>query len=512
MEAPAQQPPMRRAVAGLTFINFFNLILSFASAIVVAGFFGTGSDYDAYILAWMIPELLVFVVNNLSLATVMPVFLERETQAGKQTAWREAWRALSAIMLLGLLVAVVMVMLASPVLNLSGTDESRTQLVLQLMPWMACSFWFSLLHRQLSGLHFVHRSYYITHISAVMPPLGMIAGAMIAAPNHGVLALGWGMAAGALMQSLMLLPAVLRWGGKYFSLKPGGQSLAHMATLSLPLLVFALADRAIVVIDRSFASGLSSGAISALKYAQQLILAATALVSVPVVRVLMTETAKAAAADDKELFDSVFKRGLEGAGVLVLGVMGLMVALAQPLIATLFQRGAFDANSTTLVSNALFLYSFSLPGITAISLLQAANISYKKPGALSFAGGIAVVLTIMLDYFLVRLWDYQGIALANALVAIIWAGLLLYLSRRLVGKAWLEATPSLIKALIAATLMSVSIWYVSSVWTFAEGWLMWLRLGALGLLGCVLYAGLLHISGQKMIAQVVNTVWRRLHE
>ncbi len=507
---PPKPRQLSRAVANLTIINFISLLAGFLSAVVIANFFGTTFRYDAFILAWMVPELLVFMVNNLSLATVMPIFLELENQKGTAQAWKEAWRAITSVMLGGLGLVLLTIAFTPDALNLLGTEPQSSGIISDLMPWMMVTFWFSLLHRLLGGLHYSHRSYFITHASAIFLPLGTIVAAILGAQLYGIEVLAWGMAAGSFLQMLVLLPGVLGWGGRYFSLRPGGRMLSRMGLLSLPLFLYALADRATVVIDRSVASTLSAGAISALKYGQQLLLAMAALVSVPINRVILVESAKSAAGNDIEGFHRIFSRGIAASSLLVMLVVAVTVPLAHPLVNFLLERGAFDAESTVMVGDVLLLYALSLPALSMVSLFQGVNISFKRPGTLSIAGGAAITMTFVFDLILVQTWGFRGIALAGVLTQVGWALIFFVLSRKLVDKAFIAARNSVFKAITSGILIGGLIWLFDCLWVIQGNYLLWLKLGIFFSGGFLLYCFMLLLLREKIAVELWGKIRRRL--
>jgi putative peptidoglycan lipid II flippase len=452
----------------------------------------------------------VFVFNNLSLATVMPIFLEIENTKGTAQAWREAWRAISSVMLGGLGLVLLVTFITPDILLLLDTEMQSTEIINAVMPWMMVTFWFSLLHRLLSGLHYAHRSYFVTHASAIFMPVFGILAAILGAKQYGVQVLAWGTVCGSFLQMLVLVPGVIAWGGRYISLRPGGVMLRRMGLMSMPLLLYALADRASVVIDRSIASTLSAGAISALKYGQQLLLAMAALVSVPINRVIMVESSKSAANNDMEGFKRIFSRGIAASGVLVMLVVALTVPLARSLVDFLLQRGAFDAESTVMVGNVFLLYAFSLPALTMVSLFQGANISFKRTGTLSIAGGIAIALTFIFDLIFVQIWGYQGIALASVLTQIGWAVAFYLLSRQLVNQPIISALGSLGKAVASGIFVGVLIWLLDSVWVIERNYLLWLKLASFLSGGFILYCLLLIIFRESMTLEMLGKLRRRL--
>jgi len=153
-------------------------------------------------------------------------------------------------------------------------------------------------------------------------------------------------------------------------------------------------------------------------------------------------------------------------GVLFLALpasLGLML-LRTPIVAMLFQRGAFTAQSTELVSWALLWYAVGLPAHALLEVVVRAFFALKdtlRPVLVSLlAMGLNIVLSLTLTSAFARLgWQpVGGLALANSLATAVEAMVLIVLiRRRLDGLAWASIQRGVFAAVGAASVMALGL-------------------------------------------------------
>jgi putative peptidoglycan lipid II flippase len=144
--------------------------------------------------------------------------------------------------------------------------------------------------------------------------------------------------------------------------------------------------------------------------------------------------------------------------------MGL-IALAGPIVELFFQRGEFTATDTQMVASALLLYSPGLVGYSIVKLASPTFYALRDARTPVIVSVITVLSNLALNLWLVRVLQFQGLALGTAIAANINAGLLLFLlSRRIDGLDAARVLRSFAKIMVASTVMAVAAW-----WT--EGWL-----------------------------------------
>jgi len=157
----------------------------------------------------------------------------------------------------------------------------------------------------------------------------------------------------------------------------------------------------------------------------------TALLGVALGVVLTPQLASAKAAGDMQHYSNMLDWGLRLVVLLAVPCGVGLLAFAEPLVATLFQRGALHSHDVSQISMALVGYGVGLVGLVAIKVLAPgyfASQDMKTPVKIAV---VVLVLTQMMNVVMVPWLAHAGLALsigAAALVNALW--LLIGLLRR----------------------------------------------------------------------------------
>jgi putative peptidoglycan lipid II flippase len=152
-----------------------------------------------------------------------------------------------------------------------------------------------------------------------------------------------------------------------------------------------------------------------------------------------------------------------------------LIALAQPIVAVLLQRGRFTPADTVATAAALMFYA---PGLLAYSAVKIASPSFyslrdsRTPVTVSV---VSVLANLAINLVLVRFMGFRGLALGTALAATFNAGTLLWLLRaRLGGLEGRRVAVAFVKITCASIVMGVAAHYTSqrlAAWSPPAGWL-----------------------------------------
>jgi putative peptidoglycan lipid II flippase len=216
-----------------------------------------------------------------------------------------------------------------------------------------------------------------------------------------------------------------------------------------------------LIVTIFFASTVSDEAISAVNYAWLIMMTPLGLFGMAISTAVFPTMAEQAAADQAEL-----RRTLERSLRLILfltipAAVGLMV-LSEPLVAFLFQHGAFlfgggafSEASTDITQAVLLFYAVGLFAHAAIEILSRGFYALKDTRTPVLFAVVSLVANLILCAAFVRPFEVQGLALAVSMATILEAGLLFWaLRRRMEGLDVWSLAGSLGRTVVSAILMA----------------------------------------------------------
>jgi putative peptidoglycan lipid II flippase len=203
-------------------------------------------------------------------------------------------------------------------------------------------------------------------------------------------------------------------------------------------------------------------------------------------------------------------------GVLLLAIpasLGLML-LRQPVIVLLYQRGAFDARSTELVSWALLWYAAGLVGHCLVEVVARAFYALHDTKTPVLVGAVAMGLNVVFSVLFSALFDrigwlpHGGLALANSLATALEAGgLIFYMRRRLNGMQGSFILKGSLQAALGALAMSAGLWYWLGRFGSSPAWIS--ALGGVAIGGAI-YAVAMWAMGVKETRDLARAFRKRL--
>jgi putative peptidoglycan lipid II flippase len=194
---------------------------------------------------------------------------------------------------------------------------------------------------------------------------------VIARPTNGIIAAAIGWLVGSLAQVALQLPG-LRGGRIHLTLRWNHPAIRQIMRLYAPVMFSLILDTLIIrTFSYNLASQTGEGSIGYMNWATTLIQFPQGLVATAIsIAILPTLSRQAALVnmEGERAFKDTLGMGLRLAITLILPAAVGLFALATPIVALLFQHGAFNTHDTAMTSLALRLYLVGLP-FAAVDLL-----------------------------------------------------------------------------------------------------------------------------------------------
>ena len=500
-----------RALATVSGMTLLSRILGFVRDFVIARAFGAGIATDAFFVAFRLPNLLrrMFAEGAFSQAFV-PILAEYKNRQGAEATHTLVNRVAT---LLGLIVAVVAALgaLAAPlIIYLSApgfsTDPGKFELTVELTRITFPYIFFMSLVALAGGVLNTWSRFAIPAFTPVLLNLSFIAMALFAAPyfDPPVLALAWAVFIGGVLQLLLQIRPLWKIGMMpRFDLNLSDPGVRRIMKLMAPAILGVSVSQISLLINTIFASFLASGSVSWLYYADRLMEFPAGLLGVALGTILLPSLSRLHADDKAGEFSSLLDWGLRLTLMLTLPAALGLALLAVPLVATLFNYGAFGATDVMQTRSALIAYSVGLAGLILVRVLAPgfyARQDIRTPVKIAIA---VLVITQCFNLILVPLLQHAALTLSIALGAMINASwLLIGLIRR--GSYRPQRGWSVFGAQVLGATLLMSGFLVWATRSF--DWLGTAALPRAGLLAAmivaaaVIYFGALLLSGVQLRA------------
>ncbi|MER5749848.1 lipid II flippase MurJ [Streptomyces sp. NPDC002088] len=432
--ASASRKFLARATLLTASLSIVGSLLGLVRDQALARLFGAGSDTDAFLVAWTVPEFAATLLIEDGLALVLiPAFsmaLARRARGVPGDPVRALVVATLPRLCLAFAAVAALVAGVAPYLVRAlapGLPDPRLAADCTRLTAIAVLA-FGLAGYCSAALR-AHRRFLAPAAIYVAYNAAIVAAMFLLGERWGVRSAALGVAAGGCLMVAVQLPSLWR---QLTSRKrpPGGTGAAVeerpvQLALVAAVLLFALCRQSQVLVERFLASTLPAGAISHLNYAQKVAQIPMTL-SLMVITVTFPVVARALADGDTERARSRVERDLVMTSCLVLLGTCAVIACAPQMTELLFQRGAFTASDTAATADVMRVYAVGLLGQTLVGVLTRTYFSAGRPrwypvGAM--AAGIAV--TSWIGAATVNVWGVAGIAAANAIGITVTAGLML---------------------------------------------------------------------------------------
>ncbi len=445
---PHPPPGLKRAAGLVGAATSVSRVLGLVREMVFAALFGAsaGPAADAFTVAFRIPNLLrdLFAEGALSAAFV-PAITRALARDGREAAWRLASAVFSGIAIVAGGIALLGILASWPLARLFAPGFAAVAGKLELTAGLTAVMWPFLplvaLAAAAMGLLNACGRFFVPAVAPALFNVGMILCGVALAPLmprvglEPIYAMAIGALAGGAGQVLVQWPAMraesvrLRFTWRFWS-HPG---VREVARLMAPATVGLAATQINLLVTTILASGLVQGAATWLTYAFRIMYLPIGLFGVAVGTAAAPAIARAAAVEDRAGVARTVADGLRLVAVLTLPATAGLVALAEPIAALLYQRGAFLPADTAATAAALRAYAIGLTAYSAVKVVVPAYYALgvpQIPVRISFA---AVALNIAMSVVLREPFGHVGLALAVALTATFNVAALVVGLRRRVG-------------------------------------------------------------------------------
>ncbi len=447
---------MKRAAFTIMIITIISKLFGFLREMVLSYIYGVSSITDAYLISGTIPSVIFSLICAGVSTGFIPMYSRILKSEGKQCADEYTNNLNNALMLVSTLVVVVVLAFTEPLVKLFAIGFTGDTLKTAVLFTKISVFgvYFTALSSIYGGYLRIHKNY-VAPASIGFPLNSVTIMFLILSTKTNPYVLVLGSVLASASQLVFLIPFVQRIGFKYMPiLRLDDEHLKTMVYIAFPIILGGSVNRINTLVDRTLASKLAVGGISALSYASRLESFVSALFVGSITTAIYPIISNMAAEGDMKRLKSSVSEAIVIVGLLVVpATVGAMI-FPKEIVKLLFGRGAFTPEAIEMTATALFFYSIGMIGLVK-SILTRTFYALQDTKTPMINSVIAVVINIVLNFILSRFLGIGGLALATSTAAIVSALLMFITLRKKIGGFGLrDISKTFVKICIASSVMA----------------------------------------------------------
>lgn len=526
--AVVNQEAERRAITGRAGIVALGTLVSRALGLgrdlVLAAVFTRGAT-DAFMVAFTIPNVLRQLLAEGAVQNAVLPVLTRTKETEGDAAARDLFAAVRGLSWLILLVVAAGGSFFAPVLvdlfaggfrEHPGQFERTVELTRWLFPYI---FFMGTFAMGVAALN-TYKRFVATAFAPALLNVSFIVCALTlpsllaSRDSDPILAMAIGALVGGALQVLAQGPSLRAIG---FLVRPR-LNLAHPGLrLALRRMVPVLAGIGIYYVDvilaRRFLSEMGLGAQTYFGFALRLCDFPQGIFVMAIQTAALPSLAALAARGDRAEFAATYAFGLRLTLFVAIGASALLVALADPIVAAVFQRGEFDATAAAETARALVAQGMGVWMVAVVRQLLAVYFAVGDTRTPVVVSALDLCVFVGLAWVLRGPFGHVGISLAvtgssAAQMLLLWARAGRHLADRRVGEIGRAAGRTLLAAGVAAAGASATAHGLTGI-ASSSSWVRPLP-GVIGtLVFLLLYAGSAALLGSEELRLIASAVRRR---
>jgi len=404
----------------ITIITFLSKIFGYAREVLVAKYFGTSAQTDAFLVAMLIPSMVLGLFSGGIQTVVIREYAEKKSinLPEAKILVNQIFFIFSVVLAV---VSIFLVLFSEFFIKIVAFGFSGERLVLasNFMKFLTPYGFMMVLSGLFIGLFQIERQFlypaFIGLISNIFVPLSLI----LLSPFMGIDSWVVGQNLFGLLHFFPMF-FILRYRWNFFDIfelnKIRWNEISEFVCLMLPIIVVSGIGIIYQIVDKMIASFLPAGSISALNFAQRVFLIPYGILASSISVSVYPSFSTYAVKEDNGNYLHLFEKSLFSLAYTMIPISVLFVMFSHTIVQLLFERGVFGVSATNLTAGCVAMYSAGLFALSLNSIFHNAFFSFKDTKTPMYISLVTAGINMVLDILLARLWGVVGIALATTIV------------------------------------------------------------------------------------------------
>lgn len=447
---------MKKTALIIMIITFFSKIIGFIRDIVLSYFFGASNISDAYLISLTVPSVIFGLIGVGIVTAYIPMQSRIIEESGDLVGSRFTSNFTNIILVMVTIILIVGQIFTEPIVKLFaiGFTGETLKLTIGFTKISLFGMYFTALISIFSGYLQIKNNYIVPALIGFPLNIIVIISIIVASEgNYVVLAIGTLIA--SVSQFILMMPFIRKVNFKYsLVLDYKDNKIIRTLYIALPVIIGTSVNQLNILVDRTIASSLSIGGISALNYANRLNLFIQGLFVTSIITAMYPMISSYAS---KKNFSGVKKTLVESINIITIMVLPITIGtllFSKEVTIMLFGRGAFNTEAIQMTSTALYFYAFGMMGVGIREVLARGFYSIQNTKTPMINAAIGMIINILLNIVLSKYMGIGGLALATSIAATITTILLFFSLRNKIGSFGMKKiSVSFVKILLASIVM-----------------------------------------------------------
>lgn len=502
---------MKKTAMLLMMLTIFSKAFGFMRDIILSYFYGASNISDAYLISLTIPGVILSFIGVGISTGYIPLYSQIESVYGEDEGNRYTNNLINILLILSSIIVMFGLLYTDKFVKIfaSGFEGETLALAIRFTRLSLLGIFFISVTYVASPFLQLKGNYIIPALIGF--PLNFITILSIFLSSRmSVMILSIGNVLANISQLLILMPFMGKNGYRYkFTFNITDKYIRSMGVIALPVIIGTSVNQINTLVDRTLASTLAVGGISALNYANKLNGFIQGIFVMSITTVLYPTISKMAAEGNMGGLKKSISEAINSISLLVMPATIGAVVFSDPVISLLFGRGAFDTSAIHMTSNALLYYSIGMIGFGLREVVSRAFYSLQDTKIPMINASIGIGLNIVLSLILSRYLGIGGLALATSISAIFTTVLLFISLRKKIGPFGIKKISiSLLKILAASLVMGAisKLFFNRLTNVISQNLSLIVAIG----IGAIVYFTIIYFMKIEDVDIIVNAIKRKM--
>jgi len=411
----------RRIFRGAAMVTVAGILVKITATFkefVVAGVYGRSDAMDAFLAAFLIPNLLINLISESMNQALVPTLVRVREQQGHARAQQLLSSAMLWVCIFLVAVSLLMALAARAFFPLiaSNFPPAKLELSIQIFYVLLPLVLITGIATNCAAVLNTFDRFALPALAPVATPAFIVLGSLLFGSRFGIWAVVYSSLAGALVQCGALSWMMEAHGYRLRLLWHGTtEATREVARQYGPVLLSGVVASGGLLVDQSMAAMLPAGSVSALAYANRFVSVVMTLLAGAVSSAIVPHFSRMVAHRNWSECRSTLRTWVRLTAIVSTPIALALIVGSHWLIRATFQHGAFGPRDTALVTPVLAMYAIQIPFFVSSRVFYRFLVAMRRTDLIFYCGALNLALDVVLNLLLMRWFGVAGIALATSL-------------------------------------------------------------------------------------------------